>query len=615
MYSINYSPFIWVFVVMNNLDLSKVAVFDIEADDLLDTATKIHCLVVQPADGKEEPREVPVEDFINDVYGGVYDTLVGHNIVGYDIPLLEKLHNFRRPSLFYDTLLLSRLIYTNIFELDLKSKKIKEGKLGGHDLASWGQRFGLPKLPYDDFKTYCPEMLEYCKRDVEITSKLFRLLHSKNYSEEAIKLEHPFAEIICRQMEYGFAFDVDKAQRLYLDMRDRQKEIENRLKRSFIGWYKDLGEFVPKRKDRKKGYDKGSRFNKIEWVDFNPGSREQIVEALKRKYGWSPKIYTDKGNPKMDETVIESLDFPEAKDLKDYLTLEKRMSAIADGKTAWLKLEKNGRLYGNVQTNGAVTGRCTHSNPNLANVTASYSEYGPECRSLFYAPNGRYLVGCDASGLELRGLAHYLYPYDGGEFAKVVVEGDKDKGTDAHSLNAKVLGCDRDTAKTWIYAFIYGAQDKKLGSILGVSKQESEILRNNFLEKFSALSDLLAQINEQYSTYGYLVGLDGRKLNIRSRHSLLNMLIQSAGAILMKKALVICDETLQKEKRLEPKGIDYEFVVNVHDEWQAECSNLLIAENVGKVSVEAIEKAGEYFNFKCPVTGEYKIGKTWAETH
>jgi DNA polymerase I-like protein with 3'-5' exonuclease and polymerase domains len=196
-------------------------------------------------------------------------------------------------------------------------------------------------------------------------------------------------------------------------------------------------------------------------MEFNPGSRNHIAYWLKRKYNWEPLVYTDSGEPQLDEDVLKSLPYPEASFLLEYFLVDKRLGQIAEGEQAWLKcVDADGRIHGYINGNGAVTSRMSHSKPNLAQVPRVGSPYGQECRSLFTAQFGWNLVGIDASGLELRMLAHYLARYDGGEYVKAILEGD------IHSFNMNALGLtDRNKSKTFIYAWLYGAGDEKLGLI------------------------------------------------------------------------------------------------------------------------------------------------------
>lgn len=333
--------------------------------------------------------------------------------------------------------------------------------------------------------------------------------------------------------------------------------------------------------------------------------------------------------------MLESLPYPEAKLLNKYLLVGKILGQVAEGDNACLRLARNGRLHGRVSTNGAVTGRCTHSTPNIAqtpSVTMAKDAdgkkapllgldggFGFECRSLFLPDPGHVLVGWDASGLELRCLAHYLHRYDGGKFGELVTDGDP------HTANQEAAGLFlRDSAKTFIYAFLYGAGDEKLGKIKrqdaidagkpmpkGTLAVLGSTMRAEFLANFSALSRLKSAIKAALQERPYLVGLDGRRLHVRSDHAALNTLLQSAGALLMKKALVFQHADLSARYTFLK---DYAFVANIHDEVQTSCLPK-IAEIVGKSGPAALKKSGEFFNFNCRLDGEYKVGQTWAHTH
>jgi len=309
--------------------------------------------------------------------------------------------------------------------------------------------------------------------------------------------------------------------------------------------------------------------------------------------------------------------------------VQKRIGQVAEGNEAWLRhVQKDSRVRGRVNTNGAVTGRMTHSKPNMGQVPSGKSEYGHECRQCWTVPPGKKLVGADADALELRDLAGYLAIYDEGAYIKTVLEGDKSQGTDMHSVNCRALGMDpkayvfgaetgRDVAKTWFYAFIYGAGPEKLGYTVlrthGKQAREKGLeLRKAFLKGLPAVGKLVSAVQDKAKTRGYLIGLDGRRLPVRSMHAAINTLLQSAGAVQMKKALCILDDDLQAAG-LTP-GVNYEFVANVHDEWQIEVDENK-AEMVGRMAVDAIRKAGAFFKFRCPLDGAYDIGNNWSETH
>jgi DNA polymerase I-like protein with 3'-5' exonuclease and polymerase domains len=299
---------------------------------------------------------------------------------------------------------------------------------------------------------------------------------------------------------------------------------------------------------------------------------------------------------KVDETILAGIDLPEAKSIAEYLLLQKRVAQVS----SWIDaVSEDGRVHGKVITNGAVTGRMTHHSPNMAQVPSGSSPWGKECRDCWIVDEGKLLVGADASGLELRMLAHYMRDQD---YVREVCEGD------IHTKNQNAAGLQtRPQAKTFIYAFLYGAGPAKIGSIVGGGEQEGKKLIKSFLDNTPALKALRTKI-EGLAEEGYLPGLDGRKLQVRSAHAALNTLLQSAGAIVMKQALVLLHDNIRKEK------LNANFVANVHDEWQLEV-DAKDADTVGKMAVEAIEKAGVVLKLRCPLTGEYRIGKSWAETH
>ena len=596
-------------------------IVDIETDGLLPDVTKVHC-VGMTVDGasagqvfaNEEPYDC-IENALELMSEAT--SLTGHNLIGYDLPVLKKLLGWvpNKSTEIIDTLVMSRLCHTSLREVDAKEKQIDTKLWGSHSLKAWGKRLGVEKseLDGDDvWASFKPEMAAYCVQDIRVTSELKFHFECLEYSNEAIKLEHQFATVIQRQVEYGFSFDIKKGQELYVNLLKRQEELGGGLRKAFGSWFVSDGELTPKKDNLKRGYTAGGSLTKIKRVEFNPNSRDHIAKNLKT-FGWVPKDFTPNGKPKIDESVLAKLSLPHCKELKEHFLISKRISQLAEGDNAWLKLERNGRIYGGVNTNGAVTGRCTHSKPNVAQVPASYSPYGTECRSLFRGGKDRLLVGCDADGLELRALAGYLKRFDGGKYAEAAVNGTKDSGTDIHSINRDALGISsRDIAKTFFYAFIYGAGDAKLGSILGGGAKKGKKARENFLSGVSGLMDLTNRVKQVYRRRGHLIGLDGRKLHIRSEHAALNTLLQSAGAVLMKKALVILDETLMMAGLKE--GKDYEFVANVHDEFQIEVYHRY-ANVISTYAAESVSRAGDYFEFDCPLSATAHIGKNWSETH
>ena len=504
------------------------------------------------------------------------DLIIMHNGISFDAPVLrETWKTSIMPSQVCDTLVLSRLLSPSLE--------------GGHSLDAWGKRLGFPKGEFNDWDGgLTAEMEEYCIQDTLVTQKLYEHLTSElklnKFDQRSIDLEHKVQAIIAKQERNGFKLDEVAGITLLTTLQNKLAAIENELQ----------GIFPAKTIQRVSEKTGKSLKDKVEV--FNPGSRKQIGERLIEK-GWKPSRYTETGQPIVDEGTLDGVDIPEAKAINEYLMLQKRVAQIE----SWLKaVGEDGRVHGKVITNGAVTGRMTHMSPNMAQVPNSGSPYGEDCRDLWIVEKGYKLVGIDASGLELRMLAHYMKD---DAYTNEVVSGD------IHTANQKAAGLQtRNQAKTFIYAFLYGAGDAKIGTVVGAGAKEGKELKSRFLKNTPSLEKLREDVSEIAANKGSLPGLDGRRVQVRSDHAALNTLLQSAGAIVMKQALVLLNDELRRAK------IDYKFVANVHDEWQIEVEEAR-AEEAGKLGVLAIEKAGKVLNMRCPLGGEYKVGNSWKETH
>lgn len=523
--------------------------------------------------------------------------IIGQNILAFDARLLNSIWKTKMSlSQCYDTLVVSRLL--------------EPSRENGHSLASWGTTLGLEKIDYEavwrfmfdrreTYKGECYDLVHmglletYCRRDVEVTEKLFHELEAqlaaKKFSNESVQLEHKVAAIISKQEQNGFKLDVIYATTLLASIKGKLDSLYEEMQRR---WPPVVVERIS---------EKTGKQLKDGVVTFNPGSRKQIGEKL-IELGWKPEKHTEHGQPMVDEGVLSKIAIPEAKPIVEYLMLQKRVAQI----TSWLEaVGSDGRVHGKVVTNGAVTGRMTHSSPNMAQVPNAGSIYGPECRECWTVEEGNVLVGADASGLELRMLAHYMKDEN---YVRTVCEGSSKDGTDVHTINQRAAGLPtRDAAKTFIYAFLYGAGDAKIGSIVGGSSRAGGKLKSDFLAKTPALAKLIAKVKAVAAT-GAVPGLDGRQVWVRSEHAALNSLLQSAGAIVMKQALVIFHNKVFVNKW------PIKLVANVHDEFQLETSEKY-GTIVGEAMVQSIVEAGEHFNLRCPLAGEYKIGRNWRETH
>ena len=504
--------------------------------------------------------------------------IVGHNGISFDFPILNKHWKTSiTMSQVRDTLVMSRL-----------SNPTRDK---GHSLGSLASLVGRTKKEYEDFDGgLTTEMVEYCKEDVTICGELYHYLLKElsEFSQQSIQLEHEVAGIVARQEKHGFKLDTVKAQSLLGQWKRRLSDIEEELQTIFTP-------IVTQRFSEKTG-----KQLKDDVEVFNPGSRQQIAKRL-MALGWKPEKFTEKGQVVVDDSVLDGVDIPEAKLIAEYLLIQKRVAQVE----SWLEhLSEDRRVHGKVITNGAVTGRMTHHSPNMAQVPSSSSPWGHECRDCWTVDDGKVLVGADASSLELRMLAHYLNAPDikDEEYVKEVVKGD------IHTKNQNAAGLQtRAQAKTFIYALLYGAGAAKMGKIVGGSAADGKKLIDTFLRNTPSIEALRKKV-DRLSEKGTLQGLDGRKLQVRSAHSALNTLLQSAGAIVMKQALVLLDKKIRLLK------LNANFVANVHDEWQIECSEE-DADLVGDIAVQSIKEAGQVLKMRCPLDGEYKKGKTWAQTH
>lgn len=575
----------------------KNLIFDIEADGL--TPNKVWCIVAKDIEQQKVYQFGPDKLAAGIKLLEEADVLIGHNILGYDMPVLEKLHGATFTSKVIDTLVMSRLY-----------QPVREN---GHSLKTWGYRINFHKQEQpDDFDEYTPEMLEYCTQDVLLNEKVYFALinEGKNFDPESLELETEVARIMLEQEQTGFLFDVERAMKLLAKLKTRMTEVEDEVQRTFKPKWVDVKEVVPKlKKDgrlsksgltnleyaQRADINDSRPFMRKELQEFNLGSRKQIGEYL-IDFGWKPERFTPTGQPIVDEGTLKKIThINEARLIAEFLLLQKRIAQIS----SWIDELQGERVHGRVIPNGTITGRMTHRNPNLAQVPGVYSPYGEDCRACWTVPEGYKLLGIDASGLELRLLAHYM---DDSNYIDEIINGD------IHTTNQELAGLEsRDKAKTFIYALIYGAGDEKLGKVVGENREAGTVLRKRFLTNLPALENLTTRVREA-SRRGFLKGLDGRKIFVRHEHAALNTLLQGGGAIAMKKAMCILHTHIQLNT------LDAKFVANIHDEWQMQVKES-IAEFTGLTGVEAIERAGKHFNLRCPLTGEYKVGENWSETH
>ena len=598
--------------------MKDIIVFDVETTAIpasgIQGIERIHCIAATNVSTMEHhfadaaSGYATIMKILKNAHG-----IVAHNLLGFDLPVLKKFFPDWEPEgQLFDTLVMCRAMWHDVANKDFgrcTKGTLPRRLLGSHSLEAYGYRMGILKGEYckqeNAWDHYSEEMAEYCRQDTAVLVRLYDRIMKAEPSEEMIELENRFAAIMFEQEQRGVGFDTNKAIELMAKLRGRKDEINKELQLLFPPKYEpvEFGKTFTATCKRKTmpGLEKGMEFCKIKLTEFNPGSRQQIAERLIKKYNWSPDDVTDKGTPQINETVLASMPWPEARMLEEYLTVNKRLSQLADGNQAWLKKVIKGRIHGRVNSGGTISGRCSHSNPNLAQVPSVGSPFGEDCRGLFCSSPGYSLVGCDASGLELRCLAHYLAAFDNGEYADIVLNGD------IHSANQNAAGLPtRNMAKTFIYGWLYGAGVAKIGKIVDGDAAEGTRLQKRFMTKFPAIKKLKDGVEKAVQERGYIKGLDGRRMRTRSPHSALNLLLQGAGALLMKRfAIELYDAT---------KHLDRHFVINCHDEIQAEVRPEHV-EEYKEACLAAFRRAGEYFKFRIRIDGDVKVGDNWRETH
>lgn len=677
----------------------KLLISDIETDGLLDTVSKFHCAWSYEYFSGEWKAYRPNDfaQYVKDLElcaaeGGL---IVFHNGIKYDHPALKILKkkyfgkNLNIPQKnVVDTLVCSRLLHANLKDTDaglLRSGRITGKLYGSHSLKAWGMRLGVLKGDYGEQEAAWVEfnepMMDYCKQDVEVTRRLFdHFLNDSWYFPngaqgyaESVQLEHEAAWLLAKQERNGYPFDTKSAERLAAEEWAKRSDILQELIETFGSWYQPKGgteQFkhpftgkplskYPRVKYPKTGsiftkakkptlsktlYVKDAPFTPVEHITFNPSSRAHIIKVLK-DCGWIPSNFTEAGNPVVDDNELELVIehklvpdeyLPKVALIKEYLVIQKLLGQLVEGDNAWLRHDKGGSIHGSVNPNGAVTGRATHSFPNIGQVPSVRKHRGWECRSLFGAQHhldartGKpwIQVGVDASGLELRCLGHFMARFDEGEYIEIILNGD------IHSMNQKAAGLPtRDNAKTFIYGFLYGAGAQKIGEIVGKfgeeGKKAGQALIKQFLENTPAIAALREQVSatliKEAKWVGgtqqikwkrkWIRGLDGRKINVRSPHSALNSLLQSAGALICKKWIVEWNKGMEAAGYKHGWDGGYCFMAWVHDEAQLACRTHEIAVHAIHIAQEAMRKVGTDWNFRCPLDTEGKIGGNWAECH
>ena len=588
--------------------------FDLETDGL--DPDVIHCIAV----GEEG---YPVWSYGPDqIKEGLEmlceaDELIAHNGIGYDFKVIEKLYpTWPFKGKRVDTLVLSRLIRADLknedFEFNWAVEEMPRRMYGSHGLKAWGLRLqknlgsGFLKGDYDGgWEHWSQEMQDYCGQDVKVTMALYKYLKPDTWPQEALDMAHQISTIAEDIGKAGWTFDEAKAGKLYAELCTRREELDHELQDLFEPW--EVHEtFIPKRNNKTLGYIEGEPFTKTTVVNFNHNSRRHIEFCLTKKYGWKPSKKTPQGHAIIDDVVLGELDYPEAKKLSELFLIQKRIGQLAEGPQAWMKkVDSDGKLRHRIICPSTRTLRCTHIQPNLSQVPAVRLPYGQQCRELFTVPSGYQLVGSDLSGIEIRLFAHFCAAYDGGEYAKKVLE------SDIHQSNAEAFSdshtkVERSVAKGALYALLYGSGDYRLGAMVGKGAKEGKRLKHNFIAAVPSYGILKDKV-EQASEKGFITSLGGNRIKVNSTHTALNSLLQSASSAVSSMWLILLSNEIKRQ------NLDVTILGWIHDEVQMAVKG--DPDHVGNLARRCAKEAGEAFSLRIPIEAEYSVGRTWADTH
>lgn len=599
-------------------------VADIEADNLLPKLSKFHCAGAIDVDTGQEYWFGPdqIKEFLDLLSEA--DTVVFHNAFGYDIPALKKLAK----------------LYG--FSWDIEPKKVQCTKVMsqvlnyrrfgfGHSLKQWGEFFKDNKGDYTGgWEEFNENMFVYMQQDVRLGAKvyLYLLKELKNYIQRtnskkilsALRSEMEMDRIMTEQCSNGWTFNVDGAKVLLSEIEAKMKQTEDFINPQLPGRVKMIDDEPKTPTYTKAGkltshidkwFQLGGKcvvnecpiwgpYQRLEFIAGDIGNTD-TVKRLLYTLNWKPDDWNWKKvngefvkvSPKLTESSMENLG-EVGKALADYYTLRSRKS-IVEG---WFEhVDNNSRLHGDVFNVGTPTFRQTHKV--IANLPSGKAAFGPEIRGLFIAKPGYKLVSADSAACQLRLLAHFLNDKD---FTHTILEGD------IHQKNADILGCSRATAKPFIFAFLYGAGGKKLGSILGVSEKEGTKKRNQFLEAMPQLKALIEKVQKIADIQGYLPGLDDRPIYTESAHKALNYLIQGAEAVVMKATVIMIDEELKKA------NIEFNHLLFYHDEHNIEVREDQ-AEQAREIIMRCFEEAPKQYGINIMTCGDCNIGGDYYAVH
>lgn len=597
---------------LNELRITKKGAVESECDT-------IHLLVLRSyPDGEVQVfRNNGEEDTIAEGWAILREaeTVIGHNIIGYDLPMLRRLYGGDVTGRVFDTLVAARVLWPDA----------KNHPFGGNSLKAFGEHLKCWKGEYDGgWEAWSQAMEDYCVQDTLVSAAIYGYVLPKvSKFAAACRLEHRVATVVAQMQDNGVSINIAGAEQLVERLEVEQATCLTQLQEAFpprietmkSQWWMDpqTGHLHETKKAAphwcRKYLVKGPHRTKEH--PFNPGSTAQIADRLRQKYGWKAPL-TEAGNASVTEEVLRTLDFPEAELLLRVQMADKRLQHLTDWITRARNSRTPGRIHPQINSCGTNTSRATHQQPNqtacpkvLDPTLRGYEgRYGWEMRSLWGPREGWWQVGADASGLELRCLGAALARYDLGRYAHDVIHGD------VHTRTMEAGGLsDRNLTKTVTYATLYGAGDAHLDDLIG-AKGAGKRFREGFEASIDGYAKLKNWCMQCASERGFIPLPDGRHAPVRSEHSALNVYLQGMGAIIMKTAMVLTANTIS-EKGWDDVG----WMLWPHDEFQLEASTVRRAHDVGRTIVASIQRAGEILKIQCPLDGEYKVGRNWAETH
>jgi len=618
-------------------------VFDIETNGLLmkqgkkPAADKVWMIVAFDIESNEEfifcdytsaEGARPLAEF-----QGLFNSateLIAHNGIAFDLPVMKKLLGWQPnpKTSIRDTMLMSQMLDYNRFG-------------GRHALALWGEHLGVAKPVHEDWENFSEEMVHRCREDVRINEKVYRLLareltntlkaltpEKQKMFKRSLRVEHQVSEFSAQCTEGGWVFDLPAARKLQFDMECEMTDIESRIVPKLRVRAKQLDKEPREPKFRKDGYymmttssffkleqENGlgenrvidGPYTRVEFIDPDMSSMDAIKLHL-YAIGWDPLDWNwekrdGKFIKKSPKLCSESLGLlgADGKDIDTYTTTKSRLGIL----NGWVaSLDSDMRLRGDMFVIATPTGRSRHKT--IVNVPSGNATWGSQMRALFGCEEGYKVVGADSSGNQFRALCHYIKDDD---FTNEVINGD------VHQKNADILGCDRSTAKPWIYAFLFGAGLEKLGLILtGVRNQkagkESKAKFAAAIPGFKKLVDRLMEIYKMTEAQGgrpSIPALDGRRIYIDSGHKALNYLLQSAEGITCKGAVAYAMDKFKEE------NLDVRPLIFYHDEFEV-AAKAEHAERVKEIMAEAFEEAPKWYDVTC-MAGEGLIGNNWYDVH